>query len=180
MPASNSPSKELFISRQSTRFASMSRPEPYSIASPTGGDSEPSHSNDFPRQSFPGRLVRTLRAIDLPRARCSSRLRRRQSIRPALARLMLSVRLQAPSAFNPSRPPPPTTVAQRGLCVPRSCATGTRYLVPITIGRDIGRKGRDPLGNLRPTDRSSSIRPTPWSAGRGRISIRNRNRPMAL
>jgi RND family efflux transporter MFP subunit len=152
----NAPSKELFhLAAIDTLRVYVAVPEPYSNAAQPGATASLT-LDEFPGESFHGRLVRNANAIDL----CSSRST--STILPAgsCPALILPCISACPRRFNPSRPRQIRCSSAKRVCVPRSCATATRNWFLSPSDATMARRSKSSRACSRLT-KSSLIRPTP-------------------
>jgi RND family efflux transporter MFP subunit len=147
----NSPSKELFhLAAIDTLRVYVAVPEPYSrVAQP--GASATLTLDEFPGESFHGRLVRNANAIDLS----SRTLLVEVDVDNPTGRLLpgayTSVHLSLPSALQSITVPANTLLFRKEGLRTAVVRNGHAQLAPVTIGRDYGEKV-EILSGLQPTD----------------------------
>ncbi|MDB6157141.1 MAG: efflux transporter periplasmic adaptor subunit [Gammaproteobacteria bacterium] len=147
----NSPSKELFhLSAIDTVRVYVAVPEPYSSAAQPGATASVT-LDEFPGESFHGRLIRNANAIDLS----SRTLLVEVDVDNPSGRLLpgayTSVHLSLPSAVQSVTTPANTLLFRKEGLRTAVVRNGHAYLVPVTIGRDYGEKV-EILSGLRPSD----------------------------
>jgi RND family efflux transporter MFP subunit len=147
----NSPSKELFhLAAIDTLRVYVAVPEPYSSAAQPGATASLT-LDEFPGESFHGRLVRNANAIDLS----SRTLLVEVDVDNPAGRLLpgayASVHLSLPSAVKSVTAPANTLLFRKEGLLTAVVRNGRAHLVPITIGRDYGEKV-EILSGLQPND----------------------------
>jgi RND family efflux transporter MFP subunit len=147
----NSPSKELFhLAASDTLRVYVAVPEPYSSAAQPGATASLT-LDEFPGESFHGRLVRNANAIDLS----SRTLLVEVDVDNPTGRLLpgayTSVHLSLPSALQSITVPANTLLFRKEGLRTAVVRNGHAQLAPVTIGRDYGEKV-EILSGLRPTD----------------------------
>src|SRR3984893_7569836 len=148
---SNSPSKELFhLAAIDTLRVFVAVPEPYSSAAQPGATASLT-LDEFPGESFHGRLVRNANAIDL----ASRTLLVEVDVDNPAGRLLPGayppVHLSLPSAVQSVTAPANTLLFRKEGLRTAVVRNGHAQLVPVTIGRDYGEKV-EILSGLQPTD----------------------------
>jgi len=146
-----SPSKELFhLAAIDTLRVYVAVPEPYSSAAQPGATASLT-LDEFPGESFHGRLVRNANAIDLS----SRTLLVEVDVDNPAGRLLpgayASVRLSLPSAVQSVTAPANTLLFRKEGLRTAVVRNGHAQLVPVTIGRDYGEKV-EILSGLQPAD----------------------------
>jgi len=146
-----SPSKELFhLAAIDTLRVYVAVPEPYSSAVQPGATASLT-LDEFPGESFHGRLVRNANAIDLS----SRTLLVEVDVDNPAGRLLpgayTSVHLSLPSAVQSVTAPANTLLFRKEGLRTAVVRNGHAQLVPVTIGRDYGEKV-EILSGLQPTD----------------------------
>jgi RND family efflux transporter MFP subunit len=147
----NSTSKELFhLAAIDTLRVYVAVPEPDANAAQPGATASVT-LDEFPGESFHGRLVRNANAIDLS----SRTLLVEVDVDNPSGRLLpgayTSVHLSLPSAVQSVTAPANTLLFRKEGLRTAVVRNGHAYLVPVTIGRDYGEKV-EILSGLRPTD----------------------------
>jgi RND family efflux transporter MFP subunit len=147
----NSPSKELFhLAAIHTLRVYVAVPEPYSSGAQPGATASLT-LDEFPGESFHGRLVRNANAIDLS----SRTLLVEVDVDNPTGRLLpgayTSVHLRLPSALQSITVPANTLLFRKEGLRTAVVRNGHAQLAPVTIGRDYGEKV-EILSGLRPTD----------------------------
>jgi RND family efflux transporter MFP subunit len=147
----NSPSKELFhLAAIDTLRVYVAVPEQYSSAAQPGATASLT-LDEFPGESFQGRLVRNANAIDLS----SRTLLVEVDVDNPAGRLLpgayTSVHLSLPSAVQSVTAPANTLLFRKEGLRTAVVRNGHAQLVPVTIGRDYGEKV-EILSGLQPTD----------------------------
>jgi RND family efflux transporter MFP subunit len=147
----NSPSKELFhLTANDTLRVYVAVPEPYSSAAQAGATASLT-LDEFPGESFHGRLVRNANTIDLS----SRTLLVEVDVDNPAGRLLpgayTSVHLSLPSTVQSVTAPANTLLFRKEGLRTAVVRNGHAQLVPVTIGRDYGEKV-EILSGLRPTD----------------------------
>jgi RND family efflux transporter MFP subunit len=147
----NSPSKELFhLTANDTLRVYVAVPEPYSSAAQAGATASLT-LDEFPGESFHGRLVRNANTIDLS----SRTLLVEVDVDNPAGRLLpgayTSVHLSLPSTVQSVTAPANTLLFRKEGLRSAVVRNGHAQLVPVTIGRDYGEKV-EILSGLRPTD----------------------------
>src|ERR1700730_290518 len=147
----NSPSKELFhLAAIDTLRVYVAVPEPYSSAAQPGATASLT-LDEFPGESFRGRLVRNANAIDL----ASRTLLVEVGVDHPAGRLLPGayppVHLSLPSAVQSVTAPANTLLFRKEGLRTAVVRNGHAQLVPVTIGRDYGEKV-EILSGLQPTD----------------------------
>ena len=147
----NSPSKELFhLAAIDTLRVYVAVPEPYSSAAQAGATASLT-LDEFPGESFHGRLVRNANAIDL----ASRTLLVEVDVDNPTGRLLpgayTSVHLSLPSTVQSVTAPANTLLFRKDGLRTAVVRNGHAQLVPVTIGRDYGEKV-EILSGLQPTD----------------------------
>jgi RND family efflux transporter MFP subunit len=147
----NSPSKELFhLAAIDTLRVYVAIPEPYSSAARPGAAASLT-LDEFPGESFHGRLVRNANAIDLS----SRTLLVEVDVDNPAGRLLpgayTSVHLSLPSAVQSVTAPANTLLFRKEGLRAAIVRNGRAQLVPVTIGRDYGEKV-EILSGLQATD----------------------------
>ena len=146
-----SPSKELFhLAAIDTLRVYVAVPEPYSSAAQSGATASLT-LDEFPGESFHGRLVRNANAIDLS----SRTLLVEVDVDNPSGRLLpgayTSVHLSLPSAVQSVTAPANTLLFRKEGLRTAVVRNGHAQLVPVTIGRDYGEKV-EILSGLQPAD----------------------------
>ena len=146
-----SPSKELFhLAAIDTLRVYVAVPEPYSSAAQPGATASLT-LDEFPGESFHGRLVRNANAIDLS----SRTLLVEVDVDNPAGRLLpgayASVHLSLPSAVQSVTAPANTLLFRKEGLRTAVVRNGHAQLVPVTIGRDYGEKV-EILSGLQPAD----------------------------
>jgi RND family efflux transporter MFP subunit len=146
-----SPSKELFhLAAIDTLRVYVAVPEPYSSAAQTGASATLT-LDEFPGESFHGRLVRNANAIDLS----SRTLLVEVDVDNPTGRLLpgayTSVHLSLPSALHSVTAPANTLLFRKEGLRTAVVRNGHAQLIPVIIGRDYGEKV-EILSGLQPTD----------------------------
>jgi RND family efflux transporter MFP subunit len=146
-----SPSKELFhLAAIDTLRVYVAVPEPYSSAAQPGATASLT-LDEFPGESFHGRLVRNANAIDLS----SRTLLVEVDVDNPAGRLLpgayTSVHLSLPSAVQSVTAPANTLLFRKEGLRTAVVRNGRAQLVSVTIGRDYGEKV-EILSGLQPTD----------------------------
>jgi RND family efflux transporter MFP subunit len=147
----NSPSKELFhLAAIDTLRVYVAVPEPYSSAAQPGATASLT-LDEFPGESFQGRLVRNANAIDLS----SRTLLVEVDVGNPAGRLLpgayTSVHLSLPGAVQSVTAPSNTLLFRKEGLRTAVVRNGHAQLVPVTIGRDYGEKV-EILSGLQATD----------------------------
>jgi RND family efflux transporter MFP subunit len=147
----NSPSKELFhLAAIDTLRVYVAVPEPYSSVAQAGASATLT-LDEFPGESFHGRLVRNANAIDLS----SRTLLVEVDVDNPTGRLLpgayTSVHLSLPSALQSITVPANTLLFRKEGLRTAVVRNGHAQLLPVTIGRDYGEKV-EILSGLHPTD----------------------------
>jgi RND family efflux transporter MFP subunit len=147
----NSPSKELFhLAAIDTLRVYVAVPEPYSGAAQPGATASLT-LDEFPGESFHGRLVRNANAIDLS----SRTLLVEVDVDNPTGRLLpgayTSVHLSLPSTVQSVTAPANTLLFRKEGLRTAVVRNGHAQLVPVTIGRDYGEKV-EILSGLQPID----------------------------
>jgi RND family efflux transporter MFP subunit len=147
----NSPSKELFhLAAIDTLRVYVAVPEPYSSAAQPGGTASLT-LDEFPGESFHGRLVRNANAIDLS----SRTLLVEVDVDNPAGRLLpgayTSVHLSLPSTVQSVTAPANTLLFRKEGLRTAVVRNGRAQLVPVTIGRDYGEQV-EILSGLQSTD----------------------------
>ena len=145
------PSKELFhLAAIDTLRVYVAVPEPYSSAAQPGATASLT-LDEFPGESFRGRLVRNANAIDLS----SRTLLVEVDVDNPAGRLLpgayASVHLSLPSAVQSVTAPANTLLFRKEGLRTAVVRNGHAQLVPVTIGRDYGEKV-EILSGLQPAD----------------------------
>jgi RND family efflux transporter MFP subunit len=146
-----SPSKELFhLAAIDTLRVYVAVPEPYSSAAQPDATASLT-LDEFPGESFRGRLVRNANAIDL----ASRTLLVEVDVDNPAGRLLpgayTSVHLSLPSAVQSVTAPANTLLFRKEGLRTAVVRNGHAQLVPVTIGRDYGEKV-EILSGLQPAD----------------------------
>ncbi|MDB6043667.1 MAG: efflux transporter periplasmic adaptor subunit [Gammaproteobacteria bacterium] len=147
----NSPSKELFhLAAIDTLRVYVAVPEQYSSAAQVGATASLT-LDEFPGESFQGRLVRNANAIDLS----SRTLLVEVDVDNPASRLLpgayTSVHLSLPSTVQSATVPANTLLFRKEGLRTAVVRNGHAQLAPVTIGRDYGEKV-EILSGLQPTD----------------------------
>jgi RND family efflux transporter MFP subunit len=147
----NSPSKELFhLAAIDTLRVYVAVPEQYSSAAQVGATASLT-LDEFPGESFQGRLVRNANAIDL----ASRTLLVEVDVDNPAGRLLpgayTSVHLSLPSTVRSATVPANTLLFRKEGLRTAVVRNGHAQLAPVTIGRDYGEKV-EILSGLQPTD----------------------------
>ncbi|MEA3135020.1 MAG: hypothetical protein QOG17_2866 [Gammaproteobacteria bacterium] len=147
----NAPSKELFhLAAIDTLRVYVAVPEPYSNVAQPGATASLT-LDEFPGESFHGRLVRNANAIDLS----SRTLLVEVDVDNPAGRLLpgayTSVHLSLPSAVQSVTAPANTLLFRKEGLRTAVVRNGHAQLVPVTIGRDYGEKV-EIVSGLQPTD----------------------------
>jgi RND family efflux transporter MFP subunit len=147
----NSPSKELFhLAAIETLRVFVAVPEPYSSAAQPGATASLT-LDEFPGESFHGRLVRNANAIDLSSRTLLAEVDVDNPAGRFLPGAYTSVHLSLPSAVQSVTVPANTLLFRKEGLRNAVVRNGHAQLVPVTIGRDYGEKV-EILSGLQPTD----------------------------